>query len=60
MKTKIRNGLVFNLEKFSKNDNYISLYMDYFSWGLGIDFYVGDSRRFFRIDLLCFHLDIWL
>jgi hypothetical protein len=59
MQLKVRNGFIFNVEKYSKNDSYISFRMDYLSWGLGFDFCIGDSRRFFRMSLLCFHLDIW-
>jgi len=59
METKIRNGEIFNLEKSFDNDNYTSFRADYFDWGLGANFYIGDSRRYFKIDLLCFHLDIW-
>jgi len=60
MKLKVRNGEIFNLEKYFENDNYISFRMDIYSWGLGINFEIGDSRIFFNINLLCFHLDIWL
>lgn len=59
MKLKVRNGQIFEFGKVYENDNRICLWADYHNWGLGINFSLGDSRRFFTIDLLCVHLDVW-
>lgn len=59
MKTKVRNGLIFDLEKYYENNNYMNLRIDVLSWGWGFNFYIGDSRRFITINLLCLHFEIW-
>jgi len=59
MKLKIRDGCIVNLEKYFKNDNYINFRIDYLSWGLGFDFYIGDAKRYFRMCLLCSHFELW-
>jgi hypothetical protein len=58
MKIKCRNP-IFIFEKYSKNDNAIFFNIDLYNWGIGIDFRIGDSRRFLTIDLLCIHLELW-
>lgn len=48
MKLKIRNGYGFDFEKTFRNDNFICLRLNTLDWGLGFNFNVGDSRRFFN------------
>ena len=60
MKLKVRDGTIFEFEKLFKNDNYINFRGDMLDWGIGTNFRVGDSRRYINIDLLCFHLWIWV
>ena len=59
MQLKVRDGNMFEFEKVFKNDKYISFRGDYLDWGIGFDFYIGDSRRYFKVDLICLHLDVW-
>jgi hypothetical protein len=59
MDYKVRDGRIFELEKVFENDNHINLWADYYNWGIGIHFSLGDTRKFFSIYFLCIHLDIW-
>lgn len=60
VKLKVRDGCIFSIEKVFKNDNMISLRMDYLNWGVGVNLSVGDSRLFFQVYFLCLHLDVWI
>jgi hypothetical protein len=58
LKLKMRNP-VYTYEQFSDNDNYFRFEVDFNHWGFGINYRLGDSRRFFVLDLLFLHLEIW-
>ena len=59
LKLKARNGEVFSIGTFSKNDNYIELSMNWYSFGMGGKYHIGDSRRFFDVDFLWFGFELW-
>lgn len=59
MKLKARSGVLFEFSHVFKNDNYVELRCDLYDFGIGIDFAVGDSRRYFELDFLFLHLLIW-
>jgi len=59
LKLKARNGILFDVMKDLKNDNLIWVYWDWFDVGFGLNFRIGDSRRFFNLDFLFLHLEVW-
>ena len=59
LKPKVRNGTLFFLNHFFKNDNYIELSWDWYSFGLGINGYIGDTRRYFYINFMWLHFEVW-
>jgi hypothetical protein len=58
MKLKAR-GRGFEYIKDFKNDNCIILIFNLYRFGLGIDFLVGDSRRFLTVFIAFIRIDIW-
>jgi len=59
LKLKARNGILFSFDKITANDNHISFYFDWYEFGVGVNYRIGDSRRFFDVDILFLHLTIW-
>lgn len=58
LKLKCRDA-VFVWHKDLKNDNRIEIEIDFYNFGLGFNYKLGDSRRFFDLDLLFLHLWVW-
>ena len=58
LELKMRNP-IYSFEKTTKNDNYIQFMIDLHNFGIGFDYRLGDSRRYFNLDLLWLHLNIW-
>lgn len=60
VKLKIRNGEIFTYNKEFNNGNYLEFQLNYYSFGLGFDWMLGDSAMYFNLHLLFFRVFIMI
>ena len=58
LKLKTRN-VIINKEYYFESGNYFCFNINFHNFGLGFDYRLGDSRRFFTLDIMFIHFEIW-
>lgn len=58
VKLKMRNGSLFNIEKYFKNNNTFDISWNWNIFGLGSQLWLGDARLYLQIWLGWIHLSI--